>query len=306
MKRLLYIVFALIYLFSMTGCSSTSVQEVRLYETVDVVDKTSNPQGQQPLRVAISSIVSPRETLLVYQPLLDYLEAKLDRPVVLLQRKTYKEVNELIQSGAADIAFVCSGGYVAGNYGYGLELLAMPQVNGRLTYQSYIIAGAKIRAESINDLQGRSFAFTDPMSFSGRIAPVYMLASRGHDTGNFFGRTFFTYSHDNAIKSVVEGIVDAAAVDSMVYDQARAQNPDLEKYLRIVDKSLRVGNPPVVVNAELDAGVKDRLSYLVLTMHEDEQGRVVLATLNYDKFNLPDDSLYWELKQIWQATKEKL
>ena len=42
------------------------------------------------LRVAVSSILSPKETLTVYQPLLDYLAGQLGYPVVLLQRRTYK------------------------------------------------------------------------------------------------------------------------------------------------------------------------------------------------------------------------
>lgn len=307
MKKFLYIVIAVAYLLSIIGCSSSSVKEVRLYDNkFTTIDKTANPQGQYPLRVAVSSILSPRETLTVYQSLLDYLEAKLGRPVVLLQRRTYKEVNELVQNNGADIAFVCSGGYVAGNYSYGLELLAMPEVNGQLTYQSYIIAGMRVTAESIDDLRGRSFAFTDPMSFSGRIAPVYMITSRGYDSGDFFGRTFFTYSHDNAIKSVAEGIVDAAAVDSMIYDQACSKNPDLQKHLKVIDRSLMVGNPPVVVNKSLDFAEKERLRSLVLDMHRDKQGLVALTALKYDRFILPNDNLYWELKNIWQATKEKL
>ncbi|GAB4444909.1 MAG: hypothetical protein Kow00120_14770 [Anaerolineae bacterium] len=39
----------------------------------------------------------------------------------------------------------------------------------------------------------------------------------------FFARTFFAYSHDDAIRAVAAGLADGAAVDSVVYDFALAR-----------------------------------------------------------------------------------
>lgn len=288
------------------GCGSSKVPEVNLSKVESQVVTKTQTTDKQPIRVAISSIVSPKETLTIYQPLLDYLEAKLNNPVVLLQRKTYKEVNELVQHDQADVAFVCSGGYVAGKYTFGMQLLAMPEVNGSATYQSFIITNAKSEANSIVDLVGRSFAFTDPMSFSGRIAPVHMLSEQRQDPAHFFGRTFFTYSHDNAIKAVDDGIADAAAVDSLIYHQAIAQNPLLGKRLKIVDKSLLVGTPPVVVNATLELSMRDKVQDALLRMSDTPEGKNALASLKYDRFVKPDEAAYNSLSSIWWAVKDKL
>jgi phosphonate transport system substrate-binding protein len=268
---------------------------------------TKNQTHEQlPLRVAVSSIVSPRETLTIYQPLLDYLEKQVGIPVVLLQRKTYKEVNDLLRDGVADMAFVCSGGYVAGRQAIPLELLAVPIVNGQTLYQSYIITHSQLEAESIIDLRGRSFAFTDPMSFSGRIAPVDLLESQGLDSAHFFGRTFFTYSHDNAIKAVVDGIADAAAVDSMILDQALQKDPGIGKRLKIIAKSIQVGNPPVVIHSNVENKRKETLRNALLTMHESERGKKALFALQYDKFSAGDEAAYLVLQTMWNQVKEKL
>jgi len=306
MKRLIVLIIVGVLLATVLGgCSSQPQKVVSLQKTdpnIGAKDKTS---GQPPLRVGVSSILSPKETLTVYQPAVDYLEDKLGYPVVLLQRKTYKEVNDLLQSGGADVAFVCSGGYVAGNESFGMELLALPVVRGETRYQSYIITRNR-EAKSIMDLRGRSFAFTDPMSFSGRIAPVYMLTSHGVDSDRFFSRTFYTYSHDNAIRAVADGIADAAAVDSMIFDRAVEKEPELGKRVFIIDKSLQVGNPPVVVNPSIDAGLKQRIRDVLLKMHGDENGRKALKALSYDKFVMAEDLEYAELKNVWRTTKEKL
>src|SRR5512139_2045024 len=52
-----------------------------------------------PLHVAVASVISPRGAVESYQPLLDYLSAQLNRPVELVQRRTYAEVNDLIEQG---------------------------------------------------------------------------------------------------------------------------------------------------------------------------------------------------------------
>ena len=305
-RKLLMTLSVILISIYLSGCSSPPVKFVRLNNVDSQIVVKDNTPDQVPLRVAVSSILSPKETLTVYQPLVDYLEIKLGSPVILLQRKTYKEVNDLLHVGGADVAFVCSGGYAAGNQSFGMELLAIPIVKNKRVYQSYIITNQSIHANSIIDLRGRSFAFTDPMSFSGRIAPVYMLESHGIDSHTFWGRNFYTYSHDNAIRAVAEGIVDAAAVDSMIFDHAVQREPNLATKVKIIDKSIFVGNPPVVVNPALNAALKQRVQMLILTMNEDENGQKALQALSYDNFMTPDDQDYAPLKSIWLSIKEKL
>lgn len=53
----------------------------------------------KPLRVAVAAIISPKGTVDSYGPLLDYLAEELrNRPVELVQRRTYGEVNNLVKA----------------------------------------------------------------------------------------------------------------------------------------------------------------------------------------------------------------
>ncbi len=111
--------------------------------------------GDNQLRIAIGAMVSPRESLSTYQELLDYLGEKLGKKVVLRQRKTYGEINELLGKGEVDLAFVCSGPYVAGKDKYGFELLAAPEVNGSHFYNAYLIVNKNSRFRNLEDLSGK-------------------------------------------------------------------------------------------------------------------------------------------------------
>ena len=285
----------------LSGCGISSEKVVRLQgPDVPAAIQVESSKARLPFRVAVSSILSPVETLDGYEPLLKYLEARLERPVVLLQRRTYQEVNQLLADKAVELAFVCSGGYIAGR---GIELFAVPEVKGQRTYQSYIIARATLPAQSLKDLRGYSFAFTDPLSFSGYMAPLYMLLLDNTDPKAYFSRTFFTFSHDNSIRSVADGIVDGAAVDSMIYDRVLARRPEWAGRVQIVEKSLTVGNPPVVVPQGLDSALRQKVLAILLSMHEDPVGKQALRKLDYDRFTTPDEDLYKPLDPVWQAVR---
>src|SRR3990170_923993 len=64
--------------------------------TVDNI-VSSDAEG---LRIAVSAIISPDETLVYYQDMFDYLSQKIGVPVKLVQRKTYQEVNYLIRKNS--------------------------------------------------------------------------------------------------------------------------------------------------------------------------------------------------------------
>ena len=267
----------------------------------------TNPQplnNKDVLRVGVSSVLSPRETLDNYRVFAEYLEKKVGRPVELVQRQSYKEINELVRDKGVDVAFICSGAYVMGRED-NLELLAVPEVKGKSTYQSYIVVNANSKFKNFADLKGQVFGFTDPISFSGTIAPSYMAAQMQAQPSDFFGRVVYTYSHDNSIKAVLDNVVTAAGVDSLVYQFAVAKDATLSSKLRIIAQSPEVGAPPVVVNRNLDSHLKTVLLEALLQMDRDSLGKKALASLIYDRFVLPDDSTYNPIRAMVAAMPSK-
>lgn len=251
-----------------------------------------------PLRVAIAAVISPQGTAESYAPLLDYLEEKLHRPVERVQRRTYAEVNDLLRRGEVDLAFVCTSSYLIGKREFGLELLAAPQVEGETTYQAKLIVPINSTAESIEDLRGKVFAFTDPMSFTGRVYPTSLVAKIGEKPEDFFSRTFFTYSHDDAIRAVAMGLADGASVDSLVLDFALKREPELKEHLRIIHVSPPFGMPPVVVSPGIRPQLRADLQKILLEMHTDPEGQAALQALDYDRFVEVFDEDYRSAQEI--------
>ncbi|HEY64113.1 MAG TPA: phosphate/phosphite/phosphonate ABC transporter substrate-binding protein [Caldilineae bacterium] len=288
--RLLWILW--LVMLSLGGCARTyaePVPTVRLHRLSPLPTVSPDPK---PLRVVVAAIISPKGTVASYQPLLDYLSRRLGRPVELIQRRTYAEVNDLIRRNEVDLAFVCTRAYVQGRREFGMELLAIPQVHGQTVYHSVVIVRADFPAQRFEDLRGAVFAFTDPLSNTGYLYPNVLLKRLGESPDAFFRRTFFTYSHDHAIYAVAEGVADAAAVDNLVLDYALARDPSLQDRLRIIHTSPAFGMPPVVVGPGVRPQIKALLQEILLSMAHDPEGRRALQALEVDRFVLGRDEDY--------------
>jgi len=286
-------------LLLLVACSQPHYPSVRLnVEAGGAVVAAERAPGRLPLRVAVAAVISPKATFDTYSPLLDYVARRLDRPVELLQRPTYAEINELLRTGQADVGFICGGAFVEGERDGYMELLAVPEIGGTATYRALIIVAANSPYRSFDDLRGRRFAFTDPLSNSGRLYVQYHLAQMGDSPESFFGETIYTYSHDNSIRAVAQGIVDGATVDSLVFDALVRNEPSLGQRLRVVERSQPFGIPPVVVHPDLDLALKAAVRQALLEMHSDPGGQQALAILNVDRFVPPDPGAYEDIRRM--------
>lgn len=305
MRRNIWLVFAL--LLTLTACQPAGATSLPY---VDLTHREPLPMAADgevvPLRIAVAAIISPKGTAESYGALAAYLGDALGRPVELVQRRTYAEVNDLIAAHSVDVAFVCTSAYVSGNDEFGMELLAAPQIDGKRVYYSRLIVPSDSTADDISDLRNKVFAFTDPMSHSGRVYPTYLVQQLGETPDTFFARTFFTYSHDKAIRAVAEGLADGAAVDSLVLDHALERNASLRGQLKVIHQSPAYGIPPVVVPPRPEGVSPQQRALLqdaLLTMHTNAEGRRILVDLGIEKFVPIDDSAYDSVRALWDATE---
>src|SRR3546814_10995769 len=84
---------------------------------------------------------------------------------------------------------------------------------------SYLIVGnSNKKTEAITQLEGKVFAYSDPLSNSGFLIPSTELLAYHHDPSTFFRRSFFTFAHRNVVQAVAAGLADGGAVYGYVWD----------------------------------------------------------------------------------------
>lgn len=249
-------------------------------------------QGAQPLRVAIAAMISPERTYSAYGALFSELGRRLGRPVELVQRHSYAEVNDLLGHDGVDMAWICTGAWPHVRDAQTARLLAVPVVGGKTTYGALVVVGPNSTASGLSDLSGRTFAFTDPLSLTGCLYPRGAAERVGKPADAFFGSTFYTHGHDLSIEAVRRGLADAASVDSLVYDYLCRKSPEEVAGLRVVDRSPPYPIPPLVVPARVPATASARLRDTLLAMGRDPAGRTLMDALLIDEFRQPDDAAY--------------
>ena len=300
-QHILFRFLLVLFLIFFLGCSrggDTKVVDFSI--TVQVARPGERPSADRYLRVAVGAMISPKETTVYYRQILDYISSHIGKESELIQRKTYDEINELFGKGEIDLAFICSGPYANSKDKYGFELLATPQVKGSHFYHSYLIVNKNSPFHRLEDLRGRIFAFTDPDSNTGKLVPTYWLAQAGENLGTFFGKTIYTYSHDNSIMAVAKGLVDGAAIDGLIWEYYDYKNSSLTSQTRIIRKSEPYGIPPIVAHRDADPELKDRIRQFLFSMHEDPEGQRILAELMIDRFIAPREQWYENIRKMKQ------
>lgn len=185
------------------------------------------------------------------------------------------------------------------------------------SYKSQIIARADSGIQSIEDLRGKNFAFTDPASTAGYILPAQLLKEKNIQLGN----TVFGQKHDNVVTMVYQGQVDAGATyysppetitkDGKSHHQIRdarakvlTQFPDVEKKVKIIGFSEEIPNDPWIIRSNLDkdparnAQLKNAIQEAIWNFSATEEGHQRLHEL-YSITGLvkADDKVYQKIRE---------
>jgi phosphonate transport system substrate-binding protein len=233
-----------------------------------------------------------REDIDLYQRWGTYLSKKLMRPVQFVQRRTYREAIEMLETGEQDFSWICSFPYAKYRDAKFFGLMAVPVFQGQPFYRSYIIVNRTSSALRLADLEGRVFAYSDPDSNSGYALPRQMVSDLGRDPDHFFRQTFFTYNHTETIEAVAEQVADGAAVDSYVWEYLNRHEPQFTAGTKIIQRSEQFGFPPLVYRMGIDDDLRVRMTNVLLGMQDDPEGQKLLAELMIDRFITAPSSLY--------------
>ncbi len=275
-----------------------NVQVVDFENTTDIHNPNNAAERGQNLKVAVSAILSPKETYDSYEQVFRYISEKLDRDIEFIQRKTYQEINEMLENGALDFAFICSGAYIELNMEKGVELLAIPVSNDKPLYQAYIIVPSGSAAENFEDLKNRTFAYTDPISNTGHLYALNRINELNENLADFFASTIFTHGHDISIQMVAKGLVEGATIDGLVFDYLKTKEPERVKDIKIIEKSQYFGIPPVVVTNRLDKETQEQIRDIFLNIHEDPVALELINSLLIDRFIEGKDKDYNSIREM--------
>ena len=241
-----------------------------------------------------------------YEHIARYIGEKVDCPTTLRVGQSFEEFAE----GQIDVAFICGLPYVrmASQYNCPVELLAAPVLIGkRYRHRPIYFSDVIVRNESpytcFDDLRGCVWAYNERASHSGCNLVCYSLLERGKSP-EYFGETVKSDSHLRSLEMVLEGQVDAAAIDSHLLDVLRSWDVKLATRLRVVDMLVPSSIPPVVVSKRVAKEIKCRIQQALITMHLDDCGARGLREGLIERFVVVVDEDYGDLRGMLRRVEK--
>jgi phosphonate transport system substrate-binding protein len=202
----------------------------------------------------------------------------------------YIAVVEAFGSKRADIGVMNSFGYILAHSKYGATAKLRVLRYGHDYYQGQIIAHVDSGINSVKDIQGKKFAFTDPSSTSGYMFPLKILKDNNVEVSN----KTFGIKHDNVVTMVYQKQVDAGATyysapkkndkgEIIKIRDARArvktQFPDVEDKVKIIEITEKIPNDPFVFRKDLDAEITTKFITAVKKFISTEAGRLAFKNI---------------------------
>ncbi|MGK5091784.1 PhnD/SsuA/transferrin family substrate-binding protein [Deltaproteobacteria bacterium TL4] len=251
----------------------------------------------------IASIISPEKNLFLYKDLTDYLSKRTHKEIVLLFKREYGEMNRLIENSKVHFASICTGSLLDLDPTQ-IRVIVVPEVRGKTTYQAFIITNNKVNIDSIQALRGKIFAFTDPLSNSGWLYSHYLLKKNGYSAENFFKKSYYTYSHDRSILLVNKGVVEAASVDSLVFEFMAQETPESVQNIKVIHRSDEFTAPPLVASTRLSQEEFLFIREIFLDLDRTREGKDILRKLKIDRFRVPPAKAFRNVLQMKKVLHE--
>lgn len=245
-----------------------------------------------------------------YRRLADYLTHHTDVKVSVIDELDWRDRERLLDSGQAQIGFVCGLQYVqkvdAGKQG--LELLAAPIMKparylDKPIYFSDVVVHRYSPFQSLSDLRGNSWACNEPTSHSGCNLIRYHLAAQG-ECGNFFQQVVESGSHQNSLALLLDGKIDATAIDSTVLELELRLWPELSQYIRVIDTLGPSPIPPCVASTMVPHEIISQIRQALLTMHSEPEGIELLSNLSLSRFERVYDSDYDLIRSMDEKARQ--
>ncbi|MBU8539501.1 phosphate/phosphite/phosphonate ABC transporter substrate-binding protein [Falsiroseomonas tokyonensis] len=206
-----------------------------------VADAPTNPRDladPSTLIFAYTPVEDPAVYRAVWQPFMDHLARATGKRVQFFAVQSNAAQIEAMRAGRLHIAgFNTGSNPLAVNCAGFVPFAMMASRNNAFGYEMEIIVPASSTAQRIEDLRGRTIAFTSETSNSGFKAPSALLASQfnmraGRDfTAAFSGR------HDNSILGVANRDYDAGAIANSVLTRMVARNVVRPEQIRSIFRS---------------------------------------------------------------------
>jgi phosphonate transport system substrate-binding protein len=257
-------------------------------------------RAQEALRLAFIPQENPEKLLDDITVIRDYLAAEIGVPVEGFVTFDHAAAIEALRNQSADISFMGALPYVLARDQTGAEVLLSEVYRGKPSYVARIFVRRDSGIETVADLAGKSIAFADPISESGYLYPLEIVAEAGlltpgADPQSFFSRVYFAGGYQQAIQAMANGLVDAAGVSQFA---ELLLTPAQQSEVRWIAESKPIPAHAVIARPGLDPALEAAFVEAMLKLNEPANRWLLQHVYGPDGYVRADPAAYEPVAEV--------
>jgi phosphonate transport system substrate-binding protein len=260
-------------------------------------------------------------------PLADFLSAQLGVPVESFVPQDYTGLLEAMGSGRADIGMIPPFASMLGRERYGIETILISEREGEATYHSQWMtldpsycespperdATGRLQCHgSIEQVRGKTVAFTDPTSTSGYLFPALQLLDAGINPETDI-QAVFVGGHDAAVIAVLKGDVEIGVCydDARLYGSLPEEFPEIADRVLVFNYSEEIPNDGVTVRGDLPEETKAAITSAFMKLVEVESDkpraeRLLWKLYEIDGFTPYTEGLHEPVRRAFEEMRDRI
>lgn len=224
------------------------------------------------IRVGLLGGENDADRLKRYGGYRDLLETTFGVPARTLPAADYSGVVQAFAARQIELSYMSPAAYASAwieSDGNVLPLLTTREADGTTNYVAAMYVRADSGIRTLDDMRGKSLAWSDPRSASGYLIPRSEFRAQGIAPETYFGRTGFAGGHEQAVVAVLNGQYDAGVCwTSGIGDEAAGYTRGVLRTMvdkgllrmgdiRIIWRSRPIQNGPLAVRKDTPDAFRD-------------------------------------------------
>ena len=236
--------------------------------------------AQTVLRVTTIPEEAATEQIRKFGPLTKYLERTVGMKVDFVPVNDYPAAVEALVNKQVELVWFGGFTYVQAQIRSGGKIIPIAQREEDTNFRSVFITQTNSGIKRLTDLKGKQVSFGSQSSTSGHLMPRSFLLEAGIDPDKDFKRVAYSGAHDATIAAVVNGRVDAAALDITVWRKFVSENKVDTTKVDVFYTTPPYFNYNWSVHADMPAPLREKITAALLNLNMNNPEGKEILTLN--------------------------
>jgi len=236
--------------------------------------------AQTVLRVTTIPEEAATEQIRKFGPLTKYLERTVGMKVDFVPVNDYPAAVEALVNKQVELVWFGGFTYVQAQIRSGGKIIPIAQREEDTSFRSVFITQTNSGIKRLTDLKGKQVSFGSQSSTSGHLMPRSFLLEAGIDPDKDFKRVAYSGAHDATIAAVVNGRVDAAALDITVWRKFISENKVDTTKVDVFYTTPPYFNYNWSVHADMPAPLREKITAALLNLNMNNPEGKEILTLN--------------------------